>query len=81
MKIAARKSYVTRLPPAARPKLKSVRNRIGAAEWQARVDLAAAYRLTALILRNHGTLTVGATIGEMFHRMYRLEREDPGYAV
>ena len=27
-----------------------------------------------LILRNHGTLTVGATIGEMFHRMYRLER-------
>ena len=27
-----------------------------------------------LILRNHGTLTVGSTIGEMFHRMYRLER-------
>jgi ribulose-5-phosphate 4-epimerase/fuculose-1-phosphate aldolase len=27
-----------------------------------------------LILRNHGTLTVGATIGEMFARMYRLER-------
>lgn len=27
-----------------------------------------------LILRNHGTLTVGETIGEMFARMYRLER-------
>ena len=27
-----------------------------------------------LILRNHGTLTVGATIGEAFHRMHRLER-------
>lgn len=27
-----------------------------------------------LILRNHGTLTVGATIGEMFARMHRLER-------
>lgn len=27
-----------------------------------------------MILRNHGTLTVGATIGEMFARMYRLER-------
>jgi ribulose-5-phosphate 4-epimerase/fuculose-1-phosphate aldolase len=26
-----------------------------------------------LILRNHGTLTVGATIGEAFFRMYRLE--------
>jgi len=27
-----------------------------------------------LILRNHGTLTVGESIGEMFARMYRLER-------
>ncbi|MGE4110813.1 MAG: class II aldolase/adducin family protein [Burkholderiales bacterium] len=27
-----------------------------------------------LILRNHGTLTIGADIGEMFARMYRLER-------
>jgi ribulose-5-phosphate 4-epimerase/fuculose-1-phosphate aldolase len=27
-----------------------------------------------LILRNHGTLTVGATVGEAFARMYRLER-------
>ncbi len=27
-----------------------------------------------LIVRNHGTLTVGETIGEMFARMYRLER-------
>ncbi len=27
-----------------------------------------------LILRNHGTLTIGGTIGEMFARMYRLER-------
>jgi ribulose-5-phosphate 4-epimerase/fuculose-1-phosphate aldolase len=27
-----------------------------------------------LILRNHGTLTVGATIAEMFARMQRLER-------
>jgi ribulose-5-phosphate 4-epimerase/fuculose-1-phosphate aldolase len=26
-----------------------------------------------LILRNHGTLTVGATVGEAFFRMYRLE--------
>ncbi|HEV7801300.1 MAG TPA: class II aldolase/adducin family protein [Burkholderiales bacterium] len=28
---------------------------------------------TMLILRNHGTLTVGASCGEMFARMYRLE--------
>ena len=28
---------------------------------------------TMLILRNHGTLTVGSTVGEMFARMYRLE--------
>lgn len=27
-----------------------------------------------LILRNHGTLTVGATVGAAFHRMYRLEQ-------
>jgi ribulose-5-phosphate 4-epimerase/fuculose-1-phosphate aldolase len=27
-----------------------------------------------LILRNHGTLTVGRSVGEMFARMYRLER-------
>ncbi len=27
-----------------------------------------------LILRNHGTLTVGSSVGEMFARMYRLER-------
>ncbi|MGA0025295.1 MAG: class II aldolase/adducin family protein [Burkholderiales bacterium] len=27
-----------------------------------------------LILRNHGTLTIGSSIGEMFARMYRLER-------
>lgn len=26
------------------------------------------------VLRNHGTLTVGASVGEMFARMYRLER-------
>src|SRR5687768_6255900 len=28
----------------------------------------------ALLLRNHGTLTVGATVGEAFVRMYFLER-------
>ena len=27
-----------------------------------------------MILRNHGTLTVGATVAEAFQRMYRLER-------
>ncbi len=27
-----------------------------------------------MILRNHGTLSVGATVGEMFARMYRIER-------
>ena len=27
-----------------------------------------------MILRNHGTLTVGATVGEMFARMYKLEQ-------
>jgi ribulose-5-phosphate 4-epimerase/fuculose-1-phosphate aldolase len=27
-----------------------------------------------MLLRNHGTLTVGATVGEAFHRMHRLER-------
>ena len=48
MKSAARKSNVTRLRPA-KPRLKTVRNRIDAAEWQARVDLAAAFRLTALV--------------------------------
>ena len=29
---------------------------------------------TVLILRNHGTLTVGAAVGEAFARMYRIER-------
>jgi len=29
---------------------------------------------TMMILRNHGTLTIGATVGEMWARMYRLER-------
>lgn len=29
---------------------------------------------TMLILRNHGTLTVGATVGEAFARMNRIER-------
>ena len=29
---------------------------------------------SVLILRNHGTLTVGATVGEAFSRMYRIER-------
>jgi ribulose-5-phosphate 4-epimerase/fuculose-1-phosphate aldolase len=29
---------------------------------------------TMLILRNHGTLTIGATIGEAFARMNRIER-------
>ena len=48
MKTVAGKSNVTRLRTAARPKLKSVRNRIDAAEWNARTDLAAAFRLTAL---------------------------------
>jgi ribulose-5-phosphate 4-epimerase/fuculose-1-phosphate aldolase len=28
----------------------------------------------AMILRNHGTLTVGATVAEAFLRMYFLER-------
>lgn len=29
---------------------------------------------TVMILRNHGTLTIGATVGEAFSRMYRIER-------
>lgn len=29
---------------------------------------------TMMILRNHGTLTIGATVGEMFARMVRVER-------
>jgi ribulose-5-phosphate 4-epimerase/fuculose-1-phosphate aldolase len=29
---------------------------------------------TILILRNHGTLTIGATVGEAFARMNRIER-------
>ena len=48
MKIVTKKSNVTRLRPA-KAKLKAVRNRIDAAEWKARVELAAAYRLTALM--------------------------------
>ncbi|MGQ0752853.1 MAG: class II aldolase/adducin family protein, partial [Betaproteobacteria bacterium] len=27
-----------------------------------------------MILRNHGTLTIGATVGEAFSRMHRIER-------
>ena len=49
MKSVPKKSNVTRLRPAGKPKLKAVRNRIDAAEWKARVELAAAYRLTALM--------------------------------
>jgi ribulose-5-phosphate 4-epimerase/fuculose-1-phosphate aldolase len=29
---------------------------------------------TVMILRNHGTLTIGATVGEAFARMFRIER-------
>jgi ribulose-5-phosphate 4-epimerase/fuculose-1-phosphate aldolase len=29
---------------------------------------------TVMLLRNHGTLTIGATVGEAFARMYRIER-------
>ena len=49
MKTAPKKSNVTRLRMATRPKLRAVRNRIDSAEWDARVELAAAYRLTALM--------------------------------
>jgi len=49
MKSVPKKSNVTRLRPTGKPKLKAVRNRIDAAEWKARVELAAAYRLTALM--------------------------------
>ncbi|MEO8442266.1 MAG: class II aldolase/adducin family protein [Betaproteobacteria bacterium] len=49
MKTVPKKSNVTRLRPAANPKLKAVRSKIDAAEWKARVELAAAYRLTALM--------------------------------
>ncbi len=48
MKTAPRRSNVTRLRAVGRPKLKSVR-RQDSGEWQARVDLAAAYRLTAIL--------------------------------
>ena len=49
MKTVTRKSNVTRLRPAGKPKLKAVRNRLDPTERQARVELAAAYRLTALM--------------------------------
>jgi len=49
MKSVPKKSNVTRLRPAAKPKLKAVRNGIDTTEWKARVELAAAYRLTALM--------------------------------
>jgi len=49
MRTATRRSNVTRLRPVGKPKLKAVRNRMDPAEWQARVELAAAYRLTALM--------------------------------
>ena len=49
MKTAAKKSNVTRLRTVGKPRLKAVRDRIDPREWQERVDLAAAYRLTALM--------------------------------
>ncbi len=49
MKTASRKSNVTRLRAVGKPRLRTVRNRVESAEWQARLDLAAAYRLTALM--------------------------------
>src|SRR5688572_22308943 len=48
MRTASRKSNVTRLRTIGKPRLKTVRNRVEGAEWQARVDLAAAYRLAAI---------------------------------
>jgi ribulose-5-phosphate 4-epimerase/fuculose-1-phosphate aldolase len=45
MKAAAKKSNVTRLHGAARGNGKSAKSRVSKAEWEARVDLAAAYRL------------------------------------
>jgi ribulose-5-phosphate 4-epimerase/fuculose-1-phosphate aldolase len=49
MRTAPKKSNVTRLRSVAKtkPKLRALRSRIDPGEWQARVDLAAAYRLTA----------------------------------
>ena len=73
MKTVARKSNVTRLRPAAKPRLKPVRNRIDAAEWNARSDLAAAFRLTALV---GWTDMLGTHI-----LLRKLDRENPGYAV
>ncbi len=49
MKTTSTKSNVTRLRAVGKPKLKTVRNRKESAEWQARLDLAAAYRLTAML--------------------------------
>src|SRR4051812_2173025 len=49
MKSVPKKSNVTRLRLAGKPRLKSVRSRMNPSEWNARVELAAAYRLTALM--------------------------------
>ena len=76
----------------------SMKDKVTPAEWRARVDLAAFYRLVAhdyqgvvldareeesllrdlgqgeaLILRNHGALVVGRSVGEAFNWMHRLE--------
>ena len=62
MKTASRKASVTRLRNTRVPR-----------EERSRIvkDMGDG---TVMILRNHGTLTIGATVGEAFSRMYRIER-------
>src|SRR3954468_17316623 len=81
MKSVPKKSNVTRLRPAGKPKLKAVRNRIDQAEWKARVELAAAYRLTALmgwtdLLGTHISCRVPGTHDEFLLNPYGLLFEE-----
>ena len=55
----------------------SLRDSVGEAEWETRVNLAALFRVAHHMgwndtVRNHGLLTVGRTIGEAFSFMRRL---------
>src|ERR1700709_1747063 len=78
-------------PPASSPAIKvvkSVREQVSAEEWQARVDLAACYRLTSIygmteMVANHISCRVPGTTDQFLINPYGLlsEEIDASYLI
>ena len=74
-----RKHYPELSPDKDYPplKFKSLKGKVSAAEWEARVERQRLLRnlgdAEVMLLHNHGTLALGKTVAEAFNNMYRLE--------